>query len=36
MNGRWRDILSADQSAQYEQTARDQLGDESAEWLQLL
>ncbi len=32
-NGRWRDILSAEESAAYEQKARAELGPDCAEWL---
>jgi aryl sulfotransferase len=32
-NGRWRDTLSADESARYEQQALDELGADCAEWL---
>ena len=32
-NGRWRDILSADECAHYEALAREKLGDACAHWL---
>ena len=32
-NGRWRDMLSAEESARYEQMAIDNLGPECAHWL---
>ena len=32
-NGRWRDVLSAEESAAYEARARNQLGDECVAWL---
>ena len=32
-NGRWRDVLTADDVARYEKTAREQLGDACARWL---
>ena len=32
-NGRWRDTLTPDDCAEYEQRARDELGPECAEWL---
>jgi aryl sulfotransferase len=32
-NGRWRDTLTPDDCAEYEQRARDELGEECAEWL---
>lgn len=33
VNGRWRDILSADESGRYEQMVRDRLGEDCARWL---
>ena len=33
VNGRWRDTLTAEESAEYEQRARAELGDECARWL---
>ncbi|NQV66457.1 MAG: sulfotransferase domain-containing protein [SAR86 cluster bacterium] len=33
INGRWRDVLSAADSAKYEQRAVAELGDECAHWL---
>jgi len=33
-NGRWRDILSAEDCKRYESAARSELGDECAQWLQ--
>jgi aryl sulfotransferase len=33
VNGRWRDVLTAEDIADYERTAREQLGDECAAWL---
>lgn len=32
-NGRWRDVLSAEECARYEALARDKLGEECAHWL---
>jgi aryl sulfotransferase len=32
-NGRWRDVLSAEESARYEQMALEQLGPDCAAWL---
>jgi aryl sulfotransferase len=32
-NGRWRDVLTADDCARYERTAGEQLGDDCARWL---
>ena len=32
-NGRWRDVLSAEDSGRYEKMARRELGDECAAWL---
>ena len=32
-NGRWRDILSADDCARYEEVAREKLGGDCAHWL---
>jgi aryl sulfotransferase len=32
-NGRWRDVLTADESALYDQIARRELGEECANWL---
>ena len=32
-NGRWRDVLSAEDVRAYEQRAREELGDECARWL---
>ncbi|MEQ9196901.1 MAG: sulfotransferase domain-containing protein [Parvibaculum sp.] len=32
-NGRWRDVLSAEECASYEALARDKLGEECARWL---
>lgn len=32
-NGRWRDILTAEESQRYEQIAREQLGEVCAHWL---
>jgi aryl sulfotransferase len=32
-NGRWRDVLTAEDIARYEQTARRELGEECARWL---
>ncbi len=32
-NGRWRDLLTAEEIAAYEQRARDELGEECAHWL---
>src|SRR5690606_1892346 len=32
-NGRWRDMLSPEESAKYEQLAVDKLGDACAHWL---
>jgi len=32
-NGRWRDVLSAEECANYEALARDKLGEECARWL---
>lgn len=32
-NGRWRDILSQEESAKYETLAREKLGEECAHWL---
>lgn len=32
-NGRWRDILSDDDNRRYEETARQELGEECAHWL---
>ena len=32
-NGRWRDVLTADDIRAYEKRARDELGDECAHWL---
>jgi aryl sulfotransferase len=31
-NGRWRDVLTADDSARYEEMARKELGEECANW----
>ncbi len=33
VNGRWRDVLTYDDIADYEQKAREELGDECAAWL---
>jgi aryl sulfotransferase len=33
VNGRWRDVLSAEDSAKYEQRATAELGEECAHWL---
>lgn len=33
VNGRWRDVLTADDCARYERTARAELGEECARWL---
>jgi aryl sulfotransferase len=33
VNGRWRDVLTAEDSAAYEQVAREKLGEECAAWL---
>jgi aryl sulfotransferase len=33
VNGRWRDTLTAEDSARYEALAREKLGDECARWL---
>ncbi|MEN3976254.1 sulfotransferase domain-containing protein [Emcibacter sp. SYSU 3D8] len=33
VNGRWRDTLTAEDSARYEATAREQLGEDCARWL---
>jgi aryl sulfotransferase len=33
VNGRWRDVLSSEDVADYERTARLELGDECAAWL---
>lgn len=33
VNGRWRDILSEEAQQEYEQRARDELGEECARWL---
>lgn len=33
LNGRWRDVLSADEQAEYEAIARRELGDECAAWI---
>jgi aryl sulfotransferase len=33
VNGRWRDVLTAQDVADYERTAREQLGEECAAWL---
>jgi aryl sulfotransferase len=33
VNGRWRDVLSADDIARYERTATVMLGRECAAWL---
>jgi aryl sulfotransferase len=33
LNGRWRDTLTAAESAEYEKRARDELGAECAHWL---
>ena len=33
VNGRWRDVLSAEESATYEKTALEELGPECAHWL---
>lgn len=32
-NGRWRDLLTTDESQRYEQIARDKLGESGAHWL---
>lgn len=32
-NGRWRDVLTAEDIARYEETARRELGEECAKWL---
>jgi len=32
-NGRWRDVLTAEDCARYESLARSQLGTECAHWL---
>jgi aryl sulfotransferase len=32
-NGRWKDVLSAEESAAYERTALERLGPECARWL---
>ncbi|HEY1755602.1 MAG TPA: hypothetical protein VGG72_09425, partial [Bryobacteraceae bacterium] len=32
-NGRWRDVLSKEESAAYEQRATAELGEECARWL---
>jgi aryl sulfotransferase len=32
-NARWRDVLSPEEIARYEQMARDKLGDACANWL---
>ena len=33
VNGRWSDVLSAQESAEYEQRARQELGEQCANWL---
>ena len=33
-NGRWRDVLTEEESAKYEQLAVEKLGPECARWLQ--
>lgn len=33
VNGRWRDVLTAQDNRRYEQIAREQLGEECARWL---
>lgn len=33
INGRWRDVLSAEESAAYERMAQDKLGQDCARWL---
>ena len=33
VNGRWRDVLTDDDVADYERMVRDELGDECAAWL---
>lgn len=33
VNGRWRDVLTAEESATYEDRARVELGDECADWI---
>jgi aryl sulfotransferase len=33
INGRWREILSSDEVATYEEHARRELGDECARWV---
>jgi len=33
VNGRWRDVLSAEESARYEKIARRELGEQCAAWL---
>ncbi|HEY5048192.1 MAG TPA: hypothetical protein VII49_09250 [Rhizomicrobium sp.] len=32
-NGRWREILTADDNARYETLAREKLGEDCARWL---
>ena len=32
-NGRWRDVLTADDNMRYEELARDKLGEACASWL---
>ena len=32
-NGRWRDVLSADEVSKYEQRAMKELGEECSHWL---
>ncbi|MND05701.1 hypothetical protein D3C83_266550 [compost metagenome] len=32
-NGRWRDILTADDNRAYEKKAREELGEDCANWL---
>jgi len=34
VNGRWKDLLSAEASAEYEERARSELGQECARWLE--
>ncbi len=33
VNGRWRDVLPADESKRYEEMARAKLGEDCARWL---
>jgi aryl sulfotransferase len=32
-NGRWRDVLGAEDCRRYEETARRELGEDCAQWL---